>query len=304
MKKKYLTSGILIGAFLVCAVAVCVFVRLFPLLRAAQAVKRVMSAKGVDFEINVTLNEGCFSEGQEQFLKAVSWMLEVDQSACMTWQIRGSVSQGQGYARIFCEGLDGAVTNVAFSEDGVWVDVKTLYGAVQDNFASAHPLLGSLLPDWKYSDYISLEQLEEIFQVDIRGMYLPKLPQGASGRSLWQNIMVLKQLEREKDTEDGGQWFKLGWEGYQIVFGIGGAGKLSEVPDAEAGEAAPGQEIFIEGTDQSGSQPIASYTAAVRAAAAKEMPVPDSVMEEDEIEQFKKLWELVEGMQGQFGKER
>ena len=48
----------------------------------------------------------------------------------------------------------------------------------------------------------------------------------------------------------------------------------------------------------------ASYRAEISAGLAREMAAPASVMTQDEIEQFMKLWEFVKGMQGEFGKER
>ena len=62
MKKKYLTTGIFIGVFFLCAAAVCAAVRFLPLLRAAQTVRRVLSAESVEYDVHVTLNRNQFSE--------------------------------------------------------------------------------------------------------------------------------------------------------------------------------------------------------------------------------------------------
>ena len=120
MKKKYLTTGIFIGVFFLCAAIVGAAVRFFPLLRAAQTVRRVLSAECMEYDIHVTLNQEQFSGKQEQFLQAVSWILETDESACLSWEVGGKISDGQGYAQIFCEGLDGPVTDVYFDKNDIW----------------------------------------------------------------------------------------------------------------------------------------------------------------------------------------
>ena len=303
MKKKYLTTGIFIGVFFLCAAAVCAAVRFLPLLRAAQTVRRVLSAESVEYDVHVTLNRNQFSERQEQFLQAVSWILETDESACLSWKVCGMISDGRGYAQIFCAGLDGPVTDVRFEKNDIWVNVKMIYEALQNNFTSAHPLLGHLLPDWKYSDYMSLEQMEEIFQIDIKGMFMPDMPKGASGQNTWGYIVMFSQMERKK-MEDGGQQFSREWTGYQTAVEIAKPGGAVEASDAQSDKTAHKPSIFIQGEDQGGGRIIASYRAEISAGLAREMAAPASVMTQDEIEQFMKLWEFVKGMQGEFGKER
>lgn len=303
MKKKYLITGIFIGVLFLCAALVSAAVRFFPLLRAAQTVRRVLSAESIEYNIRVTLNQTQFSGKQEQFLQAVSWILETDESACLSWEIGGMITNGRGYAQIFCEGLDGPVTDVHFDKDNTWVNVKMLYEALQNNFTSAHPLLGNFLPDWKYSDYMSLKQMEEIFQTDIKGMYMPDMPKGASGQNTWEYIMLLSQLERKK-TEDGGQQFSMDWKDYQVAVRIAKPGRAMKSSDTQLDETANKPDISIQGEDRGGGQIIASYEAEISTGSSGEMAAPDSVMTQDEMQQFMKLWELVKGIQGEFGKER
>lgn len=288
MKKK--TKIILmIAAVILCAVFLYAAIRIFPLLQAARTLQRVMDAECVDFEIDVTLNRDRLSEDQRKFLGAVSWLLQTEESNCMSWNIRGYRSGGQGYAEVSCNGLDGIVTDAYFSEGETIVNVKMIYETLQKNFSGAHPLVGSLLPDWKYSDYISLEQIEEIFQVDIGGMYQPSLPKELSAGNVWQNLMMLQGIERKKGA-GGRQQFAMAWNGYQTEIGIGKTGQTPE--------------ISVEGTDGEEGQMIASYNVSISSSAAREAVYPDSVMGQDEIRQFRDLWDMVRGIQGEIGRER
>lgn len=286
---KKFTAGIIIAALILCAVILCAVIRFYPLFQAAQTLRYVAMAESIGYKADITLNRESFSKEQEQFLAAVAWILEVDEESCMVWNVSGYMSEGQGYAQVFCGGLDGVVTDAYFSGDYTVINVRMLYEALQKNFSSAHPILGKLLPDWKYSDYISLEQIEKIFNIDIKGMYRLDLPDGLAGHNIWQNLMLLHEMERH-NSEDGKQQFEMLWNDYQMIFEVGKAGQTPE--------------LFIRGDDIKGSRTIASYRAEVSSGGAQEIVYPESVMEQGEIEQFQNLWGIIEEIQRNVREER
>lgn len=289
MKKKYLTAGIVIAVCILCAAIIYAAVRFIPLFQAARTLGQIAGAESIGYEVDISLNPESFSKEQEQYLSAVAWILETDEESCMKWKIRGYVSEGRGYAQIFCGGLDGAVTDVYFGEDYAVLNVKMLYETLQGNFDRAHPMLGNLLPGWKYSDYISMEQIEKIFGTDIKEMYKLDLPAGVGEQSTWKILMLLWGIERRKG-EDGRQQFRLVWNNYQMVFDVGRAGQTPE--------------LSLRGEDTGDSRSIASYRAKIFSSDAKEITYPDSVMDQEEIQQFENLWGLVKEMQGESGEER
>lgn len=283
MKKKPLAIA---AVSIACAAVLCVVVWAFPLLRAARVWKRMADAGNVDYKINITLDKERLSEGQRQFLETVSRILQAEESACLSWEASGSVSGGQGYAQISCKGLEGFVTDVYFSGDDAFVNARMLYETVQENFTGAHPILGNLLPDWEYSDYISLKQIEEIFQADIMSMCRPNLPGQPSGKSVWDNLAALLRMERKK-AEGGRQQFAMRQDGYQVTLEI-------EEPSG----------LAAWGTDVTGGQAIKSWKAEAAGGPAKEISLPETVMEQEEIDRFRELWKMAEGALGMFGKER
>lgn len=289
MKKKYLTAGIVIAVCILCTGIIYAAVRVLPLLQAARTLGQITGAGSIGYEVDITLNPDSFSKEQEQYLSAIAWILETDEESCMNWKIRGYVSEGRGYAEVFCEGLDGAVTDAYFGEDDTLVNVKMLYETLQGNFDRAHPILGNLLPGWEYSDYISLEQIEKIFDTDIKGMYKLDVPEGAGEQNTWKILMLLWGIERQKG-EGGSQQFRLVWNNYQMVFDVGRAGHTPE--------------LSIWGEDTGNSRSIASYRAEISSLDAKEITYPDSVMDQEEIQQFENLWGLVKEIQGNSREER
>lgn len=289
MKKKYFAAGIIVAAFVLCAVILYAAIRLAPLLQTVRTLRQITGADSVSYEADITLNRKSFSKEQEQFLQAVAWVLETDEQSCMEWKVRGSVSDGRGYAQVFCDGVDGVVTDAYFGEDYAVMNVRMLYETLQKNFAGAHPILGSLLPDWKYSDYVSLEQVEEIFQVDIKGMYKLDLPKELAQQSTWKSVMMLQAAKCGK-SEDGRQQFEMVWNDYQMTFVVGKSGQVPE--------------LSIQGKDARDSRIITSYHVEISSDGTEEIIYPDSVMEKDEVEQFRDLWNIIRELQGKVGKEQ
>lgn len=287
MKKRHIIISI--AAVILCIFLLCAGIFAFPLLRAARALQRIAEAECVNYKLNITFNQERISDKQEQFLRFLSRIFEVEESSCMSWSVKGYLSGGKGYAEVSCAGLQGPVMDVYFGEDYAVVNVRMLYEALQDNFSGAHPFLGALLPEWKYSEYISLEQVEEIFDVDIRDMYQPYIPEKVSGGSIWKGLLMLGRMERKKGA-DGRLRFEMEENGCQT--GI------------EIGKAKETAEIFLQGMDAQKNQVVISYEASVSSAPKRETVYPDSVMEQDEIIQFRNLWDIVKGIQGRFRKEQ
>lgn len=229
-KKKYHLVGIILGACILLAVVVFAAVRFLPAFRAARTLRQMLREKNIDFEVNVSLEQKQLSEQQRKFLQEISWILQTDEEACMSWKIKGHIRGAQAYAQLFCEGLDGAVTDVYVDGSSAEVNARMLYEALQHKFSAAHPFMGSLLPDWQYHDYISLEQMEGIFQVDVRSMFQQYLPEKLPSQGFLASLKLLKQMETRQD-EEGRQQFAVDWDSQQIrvqaVFGPGESKELS-----------------------------------------------------------------------------
>lgn len=216
-KKKYRLAGIVLGVCILLAVAAIAAIRFLPAFRAAWTLRQMMREKNIDFEINVSWEQKQLSEQQEKFLQAVTWILQADEENCMNWKIKGHIRGTQIYAQLFCEGLDGMVTDMYANENSTVVNARKMYEALQHNFTNAHPFMGSLLPDWQYHDYIALEQIEEIFQADIRSMFRQDLPKELSEKGMMASLKMLQEMDYKED-ENGRRQFMVNWNSHQTVF--------------------------------------------------------------------------------------
>ena len=280
MKKKYVVISI-VG--IVVAVMALIGIWMFPLLRVAATLHSALHAESYDYKVAVTLNKEILSEQQRQFLSLMPWILGIEEDDCLTWSVSGSISEGCGYAKLYGGGLKEPITDVYFKDDQIMVNVKMIYQSVQENILEKYPIIENLAPKWEYGDYISLEQMEEIFQVDIKEIFRNNISSELSGQSLWQIWMMLRGMER-KEEKDGIQQFETTFNSYQTIFEIG---KKKKMPM-----------LAVLGKDVEGNQYIEGFRASLFGKEPEKIVFPESMMEQEEIAQLKKLWSSVKGMQG------
>lgn len=280
MKKKYVIISI-VGV--IAAVIVLVGIWMFPLFRVAATLHSALHAESHDYQVAVTLNKEILSEQQRQFLSLMPWVLGIEEDDCLEWGVAGKISEGCGYAKLYGGGLQKPITDVYFKDDQIMVNAKMLYQSLQENILEEHPMLGSLLPEWKYGDYISLEQIEKIFEVDIEEIFREHNSFELSERSFWEIWGMLRRMERKED-KDGRQRFESTFDCYQTVFEIG---RKEKVPM-----------FAVLGKDLEGKQPIAGFRASLLGQDSEKIVFPKSIMKEGEIAELQKLWAALREAQG------
>lgn len=280
MKKRYVVISV-VG--IVVSVMVVLGIWMFPLLRAAATLHSVLHTESFDCQVNVTLNKEILSEQQQQFLSFMSLVLGIEKEDCLEWSVTGKTSEGCGYAKLYGGGLQEPITDVYFKDDQIVVNVKMLYQSLQKNILKEHPMLGSLLPEWEYGDYISLEQIEKIFEIDIEDIFRDNHSSELSEQSFWKIWSMLRGMEH-KENKDGRQQFKTIFNNYQTVFEIGRKGKVPI--------------LVVSGEDLEGKQPIAGFWASLLGQESGKIVFPKSIMKEEEIAQLQKLWSTLRKAQG------
>ncbi len=250
----------------------------FPLWHHAFLLNRMANSESIGCQIQMTIGKESLSKDQEQFLQGLSWALGVDPDSVLDWRANGRICENQVYAKIFCGAFEEPVTELYISKDEVFINVRMLYEAIKGNFANEHPFFGSLLPDWQYGACISLEQMEELFQVNLKEMFEQHDFAGKQEPNIWRYLILLTRMQRHK-AEDGNWRFETVWNGYQLVL--------------ESGNKDQGAELAVRGCVREASQKITSFSAILSSEEQHPVIMPDSLMQKEEIEQFQKLWGLV-----------
>lgn len=280
MKKKYVVISI-VG--IVVAVMALIGIWMFPLLRVAATLHSALHAESYDYQVAVTLNEQILSEQQRQFLSLMPWVLGIEEEDCLEWSVEGKISEGCGYAKLYGGGLHEPITDVYFKDDQIMVNVKMLYQSLQKNIAEEHAMLGSFLPEWEYGDYISLAQIEKIFEVNIEEIFQDSNAVQLSRQSFWEIWNMLRRMERKED-KDGRQRFETTFNHYQTMFEIG---RKEKVPM-----------LAVLGKDVEGKQPIAGFQASLLGQGPEKIIFPKSIMKEEEVAKLQELWSTLRKAQG------
>ncbi len=276
MKKRNIV--LLVSALAMVVFFVAAVVWSFPIWHHAFLLNRIAKSDSIGCQIQMMAGKESLSKEQEQFLQGLSWALGADPDAVLDWKANGRICKAQVYAEIFCAEFEEPITELYITKDEVFINVRMLYEAIQENIASEHPLFGSLLPEWKYGTCISLRQLEELFGVNLKEMFKQHDFAEIQQQNFWQYLILLTRMERHR-TEDGNWQFETVWNDYQLVL-------RSDNKDQ-------GAKIAVSGCVKQESQSITSFSTVLTSEERYPLKIPDSVMQEEEIEQFQMLWELV-----------
>ncbi|NBH13825.1 hypothetical protein D3Z36_06430 [Lachnospiraceae bacterium] len=253
----------------------------YPYWHTAYLICSLAKSESLSFQMEATLEPERLSKGQKQFLQTLSWILQIEDESCLKWRAKGMLSGHQGYAELYCEAFKEPLTETYFNKDEVLVNIRMIYEKLQGEFRKAHPLLGNMLPDWAYETYISLEQLQEIFEVDLKEMFQQSAASGLKPQSLWKNLLTLNRMKRHK-TRSGEWQFQTTWNHYRIALQ---AGKNSDNKSFAR----------LTGADAEKSQQIKSFVFLVSSEEKKVVNIPDSCMGTEEIRQFQKFWQTLKG---------
>ena len=255
MKKRNIV--LLVSALAMVVFFVAAVVWSFPIWHHAFLLNRIAKSDSIGCQIQMMAGKESLSKEQEQFLQGLSWALGADPDAVLDWKANGRICKEQVYAEIFCAEFEEPITELYITKDEVFINVRMLYEAIQENIAS---------------------ELEELFGVNLKEMFKQHDFAEIQQQNFWQYLILLTRMERHR-TEDGNWQFETVWNDYQLVL-------RSDNKDQ-------GAKIAVSGCVKQESQSITSFSTVLTSEERYPLKIPDSVMQEEEIEQFQMLWELV-----------
>ena len=282
MRKRY--SAAIIGTVLV-LILLGTAVWLFPLAHAAFLLGDISKHQGFPYEISIEPQEENLTESQKQLANSLALVLGNEENSSMSFRIAGRVSEGQAYGQVSLEGQEEPVTELYFQQGEGLLNVKMLYDSIRENLAAQHPLLGASLPEWEYGEFLSLAQIEKIFQIDSSDLFHTEELTESHTHSFWQSLRLLMGMKSRKGA-DGGRQFEAELGDYHVLLEIKREG---EYPS-----------IDIAASDSSGNQAAASYAGTFTFQETEEIVFPDSLIDDKDIQQFADFWSAIGGLQNIF----
>ncbi len=201
---------------LVLAVIAAIFMgpRLLPAYQDAKAAQDNLNLTEFTYQIDVELNREGLPDGVKEVLDTLAGLTGLEQEAMYHLNIQGAVDGDILHAVIYPQGQSEPLTELYLSKDRDVVNLAMLYNRVYGNYATENPLLANFMPVWNDHEFVTLEQLEQMLEVDLKALKRFELPNLNRRFSLKEIFVVLALIGKEKDGAECD--YALQWEGLSL----------------------------------------------------------------------------------------
>lgn len=198
-KKKHAGLKIFTGLiviFLIAAAALAV--HFYPVYRDAGLLEENLNFKYFSYELEAELNRDELEENQVRLLDTLVELTGLGQEAMYHLYIQGSVDGDIIHARIYPQGQREPLIELYLSDGVDVINGALLYNAVRTHYTSEKELLAYLVPVWDDHEFVSLDQMEQMLDVDLDEMKNFRLSFVEKKLSVKELFVALAAMEREK----------------------------------------------------------------------------------------------------------
>lgn len=211
---------LLVVAFLLVAALVGAGLYFYPTWKAAKILEEKMGLSSLAYELEVKIDREKLPEEQRKTLDILAELTGVSEDAIYQLTIEGSAQGDKIGMTIYPEGAAKPLTEIYLEGDTCVINETMLYDAVRSQLTGQYPLLGYLMPEQKETQYITLEQIEQLFGVELGEIRAFHLPKADSSLTAKQYFILLAAMSREKQA--GGWQFGMDAEQARLRFEIEG----------------------------------------------------------------------------------
>lgn len=192
---------------LLLAIAVYLGIRLYPVWKAAAYLSENMDFAHYTYELEVELDQEEMQREQGRLLEILAAVTGFEPEAMCRLTVRGSVWEDTIHALIYPGGMEGVqatespLIELYLGSDTDVVNETYIYNAVRNHLAEKVRLLGLVMPEQNEMLYMTLEQVEQIFGLDLKGVRDFSLQTDGEGIGAGQYFIMLALMSREKAAE-------------------------------------------------------------------------------------------------------
>lgn len=203
----------LVLLFLLLAAAAGVVIYFYPAYRAAGDMAENLNLQKLEYTLEVKLDREELGKKPRMLLDILAEITGATREETCHLIIKGSLDGDVIYARIYSEGREEPLTELYLSDGPDMVNGAMLYGVMREHFCSRNKMLDQLFPVWEDHKYMSLEQAEDMFEVDLSDLRDFSLSLRDKKLSRLQCFLLLAIMNREET--DSGESFFLQTEGLE-----------------------------------------------------------------------------------------
>lgn len=201
---KYVRRIVLL---LLLATAVYLGIRFYPVWKAAAYLSENMDFAHYSFELEVELDQEEMQRKQGRLLETLAGVTGFEPEAMCRLTVRGNVWEDTVHVLIYPEGMEevhsteSPLIELYLGNDTRVVNETYIYNAVRNHLAEKFRLLGLVMPEQNEMLYITLEQVEAMFGLDLTGVRNFSLPSTGDNISAGRYFILLAFMDREKAAE-------------------------------------------------------------------------------------------------------
>ncbi len=279
MKKK-------IGTGIVCVAAALLLVLgifCYPHWKAARLLKEHFNPERVGYTLEVQLLEEQMTDDQKQFVNVLSMLTGIDTENFYKLHLEGTTWDGIVEVQVFPDGQENPLFELYLSDESEVMNGAMFYQTVRANLSGGNALIERLLPKWEDHTYVTLEQAEQIFGIDlsaVRNFSLPQIKEPST--SSW--FMALLAMKRENgDNEVTYAAEKAGAAVKLVLPEEGNVTVEFDVPNLQETLTAINEKASLS-IDTEQFVLVGQLSGTVSAAGQEELSVPEDCISQDTVE--------------------
>lgn len=208
MKKRKLV--LLLFLFLMLMAIVGAGIHFYPFLKAAKRLEKSLDFTDFSYQLKLELNKEELESEQVRMLEILADLTGFEKEAMYCFSIKGSVWEDKIHALIYPKGAAEPLIELYLSDDMDAINEAMLYNAIRGNLLGENALLSFLIPVQEKNLYMSLEQVEKLFGIELGNVQGFTSPLMNSRFTLMQYFMGLVAMEYRKD--ENGESFEASAE--------------------------------------------------------------------------------------------
>lgn len=279
MKKK-------IGIGIVCVAAALLLVLgifFYPHWKAAKLLKEHFNPERVGYTLEVQLLEEQMTDDQKQFVDVLSMLTGINTENFYKLHLEGTTWDGIVEVQVFPDGQENPLFELYLSDESEVMNGAMFYQTVRANLSGGNALIERLLPKWEDHTYVTLEQAEQIFGIDlsaVRNFSLPQIKEPST--SSW--FMALLAMKRENgDNEVTYAAEKAGAAVKLVLPEEGNVTVEFDVPNLQETLTAINEKASLS-IDTEQFVLVGQLSGTVSAAGQEELSVPEDCISQDTVE--------------------
>ena len=255
----------------------------YPHWKAAKLLKEHFNPERVGYTLEVQLLEEQMTDDQKQFVDVLSMLTGINTENFYKLHLEGTTWDGIVEVQVFPDGQENPLFELYLSDESEVMNGAMFYQTVRANLSGGNALIERLLPKWEDHTYVTLEQAEQIFGIDlsaVRNFSLPQIKEPST--SSW--FMALLAMKRENgDNEVTYAAEKAGAAVKLVLPEEGNVTVEFDVPNLQETLTAINEKASLS-IDTEQFVLVGQLSGTVSAAGQEELSVPEDCISQDTVE--------------------